>query len=162
MCATGYTCVCVSEREATCRRSRKIKSETQYDECNWSQMCVCVCVGVLSSQHSAGVLSLLFGDPPASLITCYLGNSGLPRACVLCVCTCAWAGVWVWIMTHPAQFRVAILTLLSGEHPPASVTSLSVCLSSCRSISRPPSSSPIFPSSFPGWCPHFMAALVGV
>lgn len=46
-------------------------------------------------------------------------------------------------MTHPAQFRVAILTLLSGEHPPTSVTSLSVSLPlpvapSLLSLHRPP------------------------
>lgn len=38
----------------------------------------------------------------------------------------SWAGVWVWIMTHPAHFTVAILTLLQcGEHPCKGVSSLS-------------------------------------
>ena len=51
-------------------------------------MCVCACV-ILSAFSRCPLPP--FGDPPASLITRYLGNSGLPRVCAsvtVSVCVC--------------------------------------------------------------------------
>ena len=102
--------------------------------------CVCVsdCVPILSAFSRCSVPP--FGDPPASLITSYQGNSGLPHLCAsasVCVCACVSLGgclsvkydsscslqrgiphTPVWGTPTHICYLPACISVLSLHHPP--------------------------------------------
>lgn len=120
------------------------------------RLCVCVILSAFSRCPLPP-----FGDPPASLITRYLGNSGLPRVCASVSVCGRVSECKLWLILLSSEW-LSSHSCLGNTHPPTSVASLSVSLPPSCPPSLVSLHHPLFSNSFLSRCAHLVRLIMAV